>query len=307
MLNKFFKALDSYDPYGFMRVSGLQMLTMVLVMFVINFLFSPFNWTSALQFPLFGMMACGMERSFNSRIRNVAIFCMISMLYAFLFCLVKEYRILLVLLVGSVVFGLFMLSKYKYPYLLGMIAMIQILITTSVIPRGANFTVLLNYGISYMLASVIGLLVMYVFPRKYFFRVWLRIVYATLGEFESRFRRVAEGEVPIDKLTFVHFIEMYEYTPSLSYRENGIFARKFALLLVAIYAYTVVTYTKVEPVNPSAIHELADACHQLRKALGESKKLASFNFMATENNQLMHVQKDFNWLLTYWNRACLKI
>jgi hypothetical protein len=308
MLKKLLIAVDRYDPYGFLRVSSMQALMVTLVLFLINFFFSPFAMTTALQIPVFGIITCSIERSFNNRLRNVAIFCALCISYAFLICIVQEYRALIVASVGLFIFTLFMLSKYRYPYMLSMVAMVQVVgYTLLKLPTGATFHTLLNYGISYIGASLLGLLLMYLFPRVYFFRVWLRIIYFTLAEFEDRLRRTAADEMPMDKLVFVHFIQMYDYTPNLSYRENGILARKFALLLVSIYAFTMVTFTRIEAIDRDKILELADACSRLRQAMDDGIKLGSFDFAPSENIQIRAVQKDFNQLLRYWNVACSKL
>ena len=307
LIKRTLQALDRYDPYGFMRVSAMQALTVILVLFMINFAFSPFAMTTALQIPVFGIIATSIEKSFSNRIRNVAVFCGLCIAYAFLLAIVQEYRFLVVISVGVFIFSLFMFSKLKFPFMLGMVTLVQVVgYTLLKIPEGASFNILLNYGISYVLASAIGLVTMALFPRVYFFRVWLRIVQATLHEFEQRFMLTAAGTVPLGKLTFVHFVQMYDYTPRLSYREHGLFARKVALLLVAIYAFTVVTYTKIEPIDIGKIFELAGACKKIRAAMDNWQPIADFDFSSENlNPQLIQVYNNLEQLRRYWNRACL--
>lgn len=309
LISRWLLALDHYDPYGFMRVSAMQAVTVILVLFMVNFVFSPFAMTTALQIPVFGIIATSIEKSFINRIRNVAVFCCLCIAYAFLLAMVEEYRFLVVILVGVFIFTLFMLSKYKFPFMLGMVALVQVVgYTLLKIPEGANFNILINYALSYTLASLIGLATMYFFPRIYFFRVWLRIVQATLREFEQRFILTAAGTVLLEKLTFVHFVQMYDYTPRLSYREHGLFARKVALLLVAIYAFTVVTYTKIEAIDVGCIFELAGACKKMREAMDNLQPVTEFEFKTGElNPQLIQVYSQLNLLRSYWNRACLTL
>lgn len=302
-------AIRHYDPYAFMQVSAMQCMVVTIVLFFVNFFFAPFAFDSALQLPVVGIIACATEKNFNLRMRNTFIYCILCIIYSFILSSIIEYRTLTVFAVGGIVFGLFMLCKNKYPYLWGIVVLMQVVIYTQMrINYGSNYYILLNYGVSFALATAIGLGVMYFYPRVYFYRVWLRTVSATLREFAYNFEQIAHGEIDHNSLMFNNFYQMYDFTLSLGKREHGFRARKLALRITVIYSHLIVLSNNAVD-NQKLLLELAESCWQLAKAV-ETEQAAVINAIDQPeklNQDLQVTIINVEHLFSLWNRSCLRV
>lgn len=309
MFSRIVELADDYDPYGFMLVSALQALTVALVLFFVYFLFTPYAMESALQLPILGLFTTVPERSFNLKIRNVAVYCLMCMLYSFLLSSIMEYRLLTVFVVGGVVFGLFMLCKYKLPYILGMITLMQVVVYSQLrINYAGNIHMMINYGISFVAVSALGLLIMYLFPRVYFYRVWVRSLYKTIHEFEMILSQGAQQQITLNQLEFNHFFQMHDFTSSLSYRENGWVARKIALLVVILYSHIITLFNRIEDdLDREILAELSLCCAGLVAAIKDEQPLKFIELANNLDSDIKLVQYNFNLLIKYWNQACLKM
>ncbi len=308
MFQQIKKAIHHYDPYGFMQVSAIQAVVITVVLFFVNFFFTPFVFSSALQLPIIGIFTTALEKNFDLRIRNVIVYCLMCALYSFILSTIIQYRALTVFISGAIVFGLFMLCKKKYPFILGMITLMQVVVYTQLrIDYGGNFTILLNYGLSFLLATAIGVIIMYLYPRVYFYRVWLKTLAYTLNEFADNFTGLATKKSTVDSLSFMHFFQMYEHTVSLGYKEHGFRARKLALRVTNIYSHLIVCAKNSGGQTPSTLSELADVCRQLAQAIDGDRSLDDVVMPeAKKGEKLPPITMDLSYLISDWNYLCLR-
>ncbi|HRG63603.1 MAG TPA: hypothetical protein PLP75_11390 [Burkholderiales bacterium] len=308
MLKKISATIHAYDPYGFMQVSAMQAVTVTLVLFAVNFCFAPFAFGQALQLPIIGIFTTALEKNFNLRIRNVAIYCCMCTLYSFILSSIIEYRWLTVLVVGVVIFGLFILCQRKFPYILGMITLMQVVVYTQLrINLGGNWNIWINYGTSFLLAMAVGISVMCLYPRIYFYRVWLRCFSFALLEFSANLELLAVKSNGASELVFVHFFQMYDYTMSLGYQEHGFAARRVGLRMALLYVHILELAHFSEAENAPAVQELARACQELSLVINQGRTLDYPEFMVNINVSFNSINQNMKCLISEWNRQCLKI
>ena len=309
MFQRIKMAIRHYDPYAFMQVSAMQCTVVTIVLFFVNFFFAPFAFDSALQLPVVGIIACATEKNFNLRIRNTFIYCVLCTIYSFILSSIIEYRTLTVFAVGGIVFGLFMLCKNKYPYLWGIVVLMQVVVYTHMrIYYCCNYYFFINYGVCFAVLTGFGFAGLYFYPRVYFYRVWLRTVSATLREFAYNFEQMAHGEIDHNSLMFNNFYQMYDFTLSLGKREHGFRARKLALRITVIYSHLIVLSNN-EVDNQTLLLDLAESCRLLAKAV-EIEQAAAINAIdqtANSNQDLQVTITNVEQLISLWNRSCLRI
>ncbi len=317
--------INRQDPYGQYRVNAFQTLVVLVCLFLVNFIFSPPHMQDLIAILSFGFIGSASMISYNKRQYMVAAFCIVGMIYAILINLVREYNLYTVLMVGFGMSSLFWLSR-KIPMLAGMAAMVNMLgITMVKIKVGGNGYVYLNYVVLISFYLILALAFMNIFPRIYYFRIWLRAYYLALGEFEMRFRALAHQNHIQAGAPLTHFIRLNSFTRELGYKEFGFPARRIDILLSQLCNYLIASRNSVVTLNSNGYLLLAEACKELQAGISCNKSLsfhtqqfskynnAAFKNINTDidkelNQQLPpHIISAFAKLATLWNQLCLKM
>lgn len=307
IFRKLHNTIENYDPYGLLRVTSLQSFIMVFCIFVINFMFSIPGFNVGMQLPLYGLMAIGAGIGYNQRIRNMVIYILFTLAYVILLSIVQNYRILTVMSVGVVVFSLFTISKKHQPIIL-MIAPIQaVSYTALIIPFGGNIHQLFEHVFGLAMIGFLGVGLLYLTPRIYFFRIWLRSAYLTVKEFEQKLILFSEGNLKSEQLVFKHLIKFHDFTDGLSYKEYGFAGRRIALKIISIYTLTLALINNVAYIEPHYILEITDLLNKLRRAMSKTQQLHKISLSPTDNKHLILLRHDLLYIIQVWNKLCLKI
>lgn len=307
MVSALQKALNSYDPYGFMQVSAAQASFVTVGLFLINFAFALPNFTDVFILPAFGLIIIATERDFDRRIIQFIIFCLLSIIYGILLTIVHEYRYFVVITVGIVIFSYYMLSK-KLDYLKFMIPFIQaVAYTHYIIPHGGNWSQLMVLIINNIaiLACAVGLLCL--FPRIYFFRIWLRALQYTLKEFETNISAFNSKQLDINQTITKHLLEMQDFSYALGKKAHGFSAQKIALRCMSIYVFFIAVINQVQPVTKHELQELSHVFSRLYHVISINKTLEHIQFVPTENEQLLKIHRKLLGIIREWNRLCQSI
>ena len=324
-ISKLSEFINKQDPYGQFRVNAFQTLVVLVCLFFVNFIFSPPHMQDLIAILSFGFIGSASMISYNKRQYMVAAFCIVGMIYAILINLVREYNLYTVLMVGFGMSSLFWLSR-KIPMLAGMAAMVNMLgITMVKIKVGGNSYVYFNYIVLICFYLLLALAFMNIFPRIYYFRIWLRAYYLALGEFEIRFRALAHHDYTQAEAPLTHFIRLNSFTRELGYKEFGFSARRIDIILSQLCNYLIASRNNVVTLNSSGYLLLADACKELQAGISDNKSLnlltqqfqdynhASYESINTNLNKdlyqqvPMHIISAFAKLTTLWNQLCLKM
>lgn len=140
--------------------------------------------------------------------------------------------------------------------------------------------------------SIFSILLLSLFPRIYFFRIWLRSIYLTIAEFEERIELFAAGGFDSSQLIFTHLIRMHDFTDSLSYKEHGFAARRISLTMVNIYTTIVALVNNVIQINIDDLQEIRKAFNKINLALAKNQQIQQISFNPTNNIHLIKLQKD---------------
>lgn len=307
LLGRLKTALNNYDPYGIFRVNTLQGGTMVTLLFLINAIYRIPNFNVTMQLPLYCLMATGMVFGYANRLKNALIFCVVCTCYAILLSIVHNYRMLTVFTVGACIAFFFALAKKKVPQLLPMIAAIQaVTYTAFIVPYGDWFH-LSRAALTLALMGFLTLGLFALFPRVYFFRVWLRIVYFTIEELAEKLDQFNRHDLNSEQLVFKHLSKIQEYTQALGYKEHGFAARRVSIYIVDIYTVVIGLVSNIISADKGELHQVSNMCRVLCKRMADNQPLHNMTFISTSNTSVLLLQKNIHGIIKVWNQLCLKI
>ena len=296
--------LNRHDPYGMMQVSAAQITFVTISLFLINFIFSIPDFNTIFFLPAFGLITIGTDHSFDLRIRHLAIFCLITVIYAVLLSIVQSYQYLIILIVGIAIFTLYIISKkYRYPPL--MVPLIHVsAYTFFIFPFGGDWSHIYVFFIDSLMITALTIALMSVFPRIYFFRVWLRSLQFSVQELEHQIHTIIANQAKHGQLA--HLIAMEGFTYALSYKEYGFAARKITLRFMSFYEFIMAVLCHYQPITTLELLELANVLSRLYHAIPSYQPLETITFTPNTNDQVLTIQKKTRSLVMEWNRLCQK-
>lgn len=303
-LNKFFHI---YDPYGELRVFAFQGVYLMTSLFLINLFFGPYKFNSAMNIPICAFYVCGLEPNLNKRLLNMALYSVINIAYVIILSFAWTNRFLIVFSVGIMVFSLFMLGKNRLPIVLVMVPLISALAFSQVIPFSGDVNVIMNYCFSYLITAILGIAIIYFFPRRYFFNVWINILAAAIAEFKLALIKISNKDFDFSQIKFNDQYTLQTWSLSLESKTNGFIARKLSLILINIYSFLTVLLNRIDEVDNKYLLELIQLCSLLEQAIRSKHDLNKFIFTQSDNIYISKAQSDFNRIIINWNSLCSKI
>ncbi len=308
ILNKFRHILDNYDPYGIMRVNAFQCLAMLIGIFLVNSIYNIPHFNIVIQLPLYACIAFPFTTGYNKRLKSMAIYDIASIVYAIILNFVYNYHLLTVFTVGMVIASFFYFSKKRSPELLTMVGVIHPMVYSAlVIPNGGNLHQLTLLTISLIFVSLLSYFFFSLFPRIYFFRIWLRGLYFTIEEIADRFNQFNLNNITSEQLVFKHLIRIQDLTDALSYKEHGLAARRISLCIISTYTIMVALVNRVILIEHDQITEIYNVYHNFSQALKSKQPLTNISFTPNNNQAFAQLKHEIENMINVWNKLCLKI
>lgn len=308
-LKKLKTALDTYDPYGLYRVNAFQTLFVITGLFLINAVFNFPQFTILMNLPIFGMLAICVSMGYGERLKTMLIYSIATIIYSVMLSIVQNYRFLTVLTVGIMILLFFTLSKKKYPILLGIIPIVHIAAYTTLIVPFADSAQLTRWILGLIITAGVGIGLLALFPRHYFFRIWLRVLYLSINELDEKLRSHRDIDITTSPLLFKHLNRVPIYTAMLSNKENGFAARRISLSLTRIYQKILALMYHVAIIQEHELQEIQVLFHQLGQALIKNQPFHDFQGIHSERNAspcFLQLRQDLFNIIGRWNQLCLK-
>lgn len=297
---------NEYDPYGIMRVNALQSIIVMIGILVVNGFYQLPSFSLALNLPVLALVIIGTVYGYFPRLKAIIVFCLSSIIYTVLFCFVKNYISLLVLVTGVVIACLFAFSRKFYPTFLNMIALVQVV--ASMFAQGTSSSdvyEIVRLVLDLISMTVLTIIFMYFFPKIYFFRVWKRALYLSIKELGEKFNSINLNQINTQHLLLVHLVRLFNLTDSLSYQENGLFARRIVLLLTEVYTSLAALASRTISIEPPELQTFVSLCNQFCHALTNNYPLYFVYTVESNNPHFLILQKNFNKTVQTWNKLCL--
>jgi hypothetical protein len=307
-MSRFFrKRINEYDPYGIMQINALQAVTIVLGLLAVDTFYHLPGFIQSINLPILALVITGTIFGYYPRLKAIIFFCLASIIYTALFCFVKNYITLLVLVTGIGVASLFALSRKFYPPFLNMIALIQVVASVLCQTRNSgDLYQIWRIVIDLSTLTILTIIFISFFPKVYYFRVWKRALYYSFKELGEKFNAINLNQKSPEHLLLVHSVRLFDLTNNLSYGENGIFARRLALILTKIYTSLAALSTRTISIESQELEVCVKICEQFCTALVNNHPLYPIYAVESENKHFLVLQKNFNKASQTWNKLCLQ-
>ena len=214
----------------------------------------------------------------------------------------QTYQYLIIFTVGIVVFSLYVVSKkYRLPPL--MVPLIHVAAYTFfILPFGGDWSHIYIFLTDSVMITGCVIVLMLLFPRIYFFRVWLRSLQFALQELEHKIHTIVTNQVDHEQL--FHLMNMQKFAYSLGYQEYGFAARKITLRFMNFYEFIVAVLYQYQPISTIELLELADVFSQLNHVIPTYQPLNNITFTPNANPLILNIQKKVLIIVAEWNRLC---
>lgn len=306
MFHSLREKLNQYDPYGLMRVNATQSVVVITVLIMIDVFYNLPGFTTTIILPILAFLISGTLFGNYQRIKAIAIFCTACIIYTVLFCYIKNYLTLMVLVSGLFIAGLFALSRLYSP-LLTMIALIQVIASLLCqTPNIGDTYQLIRLVIELVIMMVLSIGLTALFPEAYFFRVWRRSLYFSLREIGEKLHYFQLNNMDNSHLLLAHLVRLFALTTDLSYRQHGFSARRISLTLTKIYTSLAALATQTISMKSSDLQVFINTCHQFCLALEHHHSLPLIKVSGNSDLHFLKLQKNFNYAIQTWNKLCLK-
>lgn len=302
-ISRLSEALNRYDPYGIVRVNTFQTLYLTICIFLVNFIFAPPYINQLLPVFLIGIIAGGSSPSYLRRQQIVAIFTALAIIWYICVNLVANHNLATVIVNGFLLSLMYWLGR-KTP-LFAAIALICFLLGIILPPLkiSGSFYVYYNLIVMCGVYLLITLAFINLFPKFYYNRIWVRAFYLSLNELANIQRALAHGETNFTNSK--HLIGIYRITSGLTQKEFTFGARRVNISLLRIYTYMTTLRTKLIPINPQALLQIADLCDLLCQKITNREMLQSNDLQATDLPD--GIKYALQQLIIVWNRTCSKV
>lgn len=305
MLEKLKQALDEYDPYGNYRVNAIQSVIVLSALLMLSAVINLPQFGSLLFFPVLGLFAILITNGYGLRLKAIILYSVVTILYAIALALVQNYRFLTVLMVGAAIIILFSFSKKRVPQLLFMIPFIHITAYTSLKMPVVGADEMIHYVLTYFMFAALLLGLLALFPRVYFFRIWLRVFYHTIKELEEKLTAYQhQHELFLAQPLMLHLSRLPNYTIMLSNKEHGFSARRISLKLMSINAGLMALIDGATQLSVSEFEEIRQTCQKLYQGLSANQPVQHAEMVNSDNWFFLKFQHDLNYITQRWNRLC---
>ena len=308
IIEKLNNSLDAYDPYGNYRVNAFQCVVVITSLFMLNALFNFPRFNQIMYLPVFGVIAILMSIGYGGRLKAMLIYSVATITYAVILNIVRASPIVTVLVVGVVISIFYAVAKKRVPQLLWMIPLVHIPAYVSLRGSIAGQDEMIHWLMSCVGISALTIGLLALFPRIYFFRIWLRVLYFSIGQLKERVNAYEQKiTVTTSQLLFHHLARMPDYTAMLSNKEHGFSARRISLKLTSIYAGLTVLNNNMAEITKNELTELNFMCENFCLALSNNQPFNNLSLISSDNRFFLKLRQDLCYIIEVWNRLCLKL
>ena len=297
--------LHAYDLYGEHRTNGLKILFVLQFLFLFNFIYTVSNpYFYFFYVPLTAFTAEILGRTLEEKylfLFATITGCAVSI---FFFGLFSVYKLFFVFFVFFYSIFLYYLVIHYLKKMLALVPLILSLAVYSLIYDNAdsNFYIALNNILKTLAAMVLIFIALYLFPKKYYFKIWQRAFIDVLTKLEFLSAQLARKEsktVPI----FAGVIVMERYSKMLSRSMNYYSVLKITLLayeLILFLSYLFTFRKKIETDEINAFNFylklVLESCKNKQAVLLTAQDL----ILLKQSREL----KTLSQLILSWNYLC---
>lgn len=299
-ISRLSEIVENYDRYGIHRLNGLKVVYVLLILFTINMIFTiPNPYFYYFYIPITAMGAEVAGETIEAKYRLFICTLFGAIVGVFLFNITNSYKI----------FSIFSSFFFAVALYLGalhikrqMLVIVPLILSLSVYSLqygqiNTNFYAILNNGLTTLLAMVIIVAALILFPQSLYFRVWLRAYILVLKQIHGNLILIKQNqEVEIEPVQG-HLIQLVRFAKMLP-RKLPIFTiLKINLLINELRVISCVADQKLIQIPKNELDSLITNIGILISSVELEQKCK-----LPENDNLL-----VGRIVASWNSLCLKI
>lgn len=292
--------IEKYDLYGEHRLNGVKVVYIILVMFFINMVYTiPNPYFNYFYVPITAMNAEIVGTT--PKAKYILFFYTVigAIISVFLFDLTVSYPIFFLIFVFFYSIALYLMALHWIKNLMVPVPLILSLAVYSLVygQISTDFYIALNNALITLLATVIITACLILFPKRYYFRAWMRALLHLLKQIQGNFKLIQHNmEIQIEPVQG-HLMMLAKYAKFLP-RKLPIFTiLKINLLVNELRLISCVTDQKLFKMEQQTLEHVINRLNKLITAI-EQKQKCQID------------QCDYPLLyqiISTWNNLCLKM
>ncbi len=291
--------VEEYDKYGEHRINGIKVVYIVFILFLVNMVYTiPNPYFNYFYIPITAMNA---EVAGNTIKAKYALFLysiMGAIISAFLFNLTISYPLLFLFFVFFYSVTLYIIGLYWIKSLVPIPIILSLAVYSLLYGEvSTDFYIAFNNSLVTLVATVTIIACLILFPKKYYFKAWLRSLLLLLKQILGNFKLIQQNlEIQIEPVQG-HLMMLAKFANMLP-RKLPIFTiLKINLLVNQLRLISCVTDQKDFAIEPQILENIINNLSRLIYAI-EQKESCIIN---EQNHEVL------NKIMLTWNKLCLKI
>lgn len=293
--------VEEYDPYGEHRLNGLKSVYILMMLFIVNMIYGiPNPYFNYFYVPLTALMAEAVGETMPAKYGLFFHAAMGSIVAIILFNITAPYPIFFVFFVLFYSITHYLIALHYIKNIFFVIPTVLGLAIYSLVYGEVNtdFYIAVNNALVTLVAVMIILGALVLFPLRYYFRLWRRAYILLLKQITDNFKKTQNHQL-IAVIVQEHLIKLLKYSHMLPRNFPITSILKIVLLIndLRVLSFDVdhdMTKMKEQELD-CLIHDLEVFTHAVEK-----KSLCYLSLTSSTN-------KIFFKMMQSWNNVCLKV
>jgi len=294
------RILENYDPYGIHRVNGIKVLYIVCVLFGVNFVVGiPNPYFYFFYAPLTALFAEVLGTTLKEKYQFFIFSALGSCCMIFIFDTLRVYPLLFLLFGFTGSLSLYLIILKKNRRFMPIIPIILSLSAYSLLYQQGhgNFYIILRNATIELVAILIILGALSLFPTDYYYRIWLRAFLALVTNTSKNFLLTKKQKSHQIELIHRDPVNLLEYSGLISRQLPTYSIMKITFLMNRLYILSCAATTQHLQLDDDILYLTIQHLRQLRKAIRQEKPCQPIEDHAQPLSQLIRS----------WNYLCTKI
>jgi hypothetical protein len=296
-ISKLIRTVEQYDLYGIHRINGIKVVYVLLVLFVVNGLvYIPDAYFYLFYVPMTGMTAEVQGRTLQQKYELFIRTTLGAIIMIYLFNVMYPFPLWFLFFAFLATFLMYKIVLNKHENYLIIVPIILSLTSYSLNYRidNENTYSILNHALTSTLAMFVVLGALLLFPRSFYYRIWLRALYWLVKGCYDNFNAIQHHQPP--KEWSQHLAQMVTYSCMVSRRKPTYTILKISLLVNKLYLLSVVADKPLTRLSTRRLQHYVDNLKNFQSAINDEKPCM------WQDKQ----EGDIFKLIQSWNYLCQK-
>jgi hypothetical protein len=298
-MSKLIHLVDDYDKYGIHRINAVKVVYILLLLFMFNGVFSvPRPYLYYFYVPITALNAEIMFERISDKYQAFIYTILGSAVMIFFFNILKFNGIYLLCFSFFSSLGLYFIILRKMRHLWPIMSIILSLAAYSLMypDTSKNLNMITNNFITTILAEMVIIVALFLFPLSYYYRAWLRAFLLLLKEILTNLEAIQSKQIVTDPLIQDHTKQVLTFANMLPRRFPTFSIFKLILLVNQLHLASCVEKSQITKLSREKLQLLIDNLSLFIQAVIQERPCIGFKSC-----------KDFRKIIITWNYICSRI